>query len=246
MAIFTITTDELKNKPPNSTGKRLVALDAGVLNYIITLDDLTTLTEPPYEDPENDPLSKIRILSIFPENTGTFMFSGSPITVGMEITASELANGDLRYSGDSKDEIYSDVFTFLVADTGSETYANMPGLFQISVVPEKNLPPTVGDVEKNLGYGETLVFTTDMFINDTVPPYYDPEGDEPYQLRINTLPEEGELIFNNSPVSIGDIFNFSDIELGLFLYIPNTDIVDITTISFEFSVSDIGSGEFSN
>lgn len=246
MAIFSITTSEQQNNPPNSTGAVSIQLEEGEKIYIINIDDVTTKTNPPYEDPENDPLRSIKITSISSDNKGIWLYDGVEISVDDEIPADDIINGLFTYEGVDDIDEYSDMFTFHVSDTGSEQFADLTGTFQITLYPDRNLPPTVGDVHKDIGYGESLVFTSSMFIDDPIPPYDDPEGDAPYQLRIDSLPEEGLLIFDDDPVNIGDIFNFSEIDLGKLIYIPDTDIKDNQNIEFEFSVSDIGSGEFSN
>lgn len=246
MALFSITINEQTNKPPDQLGAVLKTISDGDTDYTITIQDVTTELVPPYRDPEDDPLMKIKILDINENNTGVFRLSGDPISVDQEILASEISTGEFIYTGSTEDSEYSDFIYFDAADTGSETFGGLSGLFQITVVPPVNLPPSIGDGEETINYGETLVFTKEMFVDNTHPSYTDPEGDAPYKLRIDSLPNLGLLIYENEPVEEGDEIEFTDIELGMFMYMPDLDATATEDVTFEFSISDVGSEEFSS
>lgn len=117
--------------------------------------------------------------------------------------------------------------------------------FTVTIDEYTNLPPTtVGDGSESTSYGSTLVYTRAMFTTNTVPPYADPEGDAALELKIITLPAEGELQYNAVAVSINDIIPFSDIDLGLFTYVPDNNNQNAYNTSFEFEIADAGSGIF--
>lgn len=244
MAIFSITINEKNNLPPNQLGAYTIQLDAGVLEHTITLDELTVLSSPPYSDPEGDPLNSIKIIDINPDNKGRFLRSGIEISVNTVIEKSEIIEGAFTYLGEFYDEEYSDYFFYDASDEGSLQFGGLKGFYQVNYRPLKNLPPIIGDGEETIDYGDSLVFTKAMFVDDTHPSYFDPEGDAPYRLRIDTLPLKGYIEFEGVPIVEGDEFSFVDIELGKLIY--NQDLSATTTqdIEFEFSVSDTGSQEF--
>lgn len=246
MAIFTITTREDINRPPNVLGVYSLEIDSQNLEYTFLIENLTDESTPPYSDPEGDPLESIKIVSIYSNNTGTFTLNGLPIEEDQVITNTDINNGLFKYEGVLKDNAYIDIIDYIASDTGSSQFSIVKGSIVVTVETTKNLPPTVGDVEKEINYGEALVFTTEMFINDAEPPYYDPEGDAPERLRIDSLPSTGLLIFDSEDVYAGQIINFSDIDEGKLMYLPDTDIKEEVIIEFAFSVSDSGSGEFSD
>jgi hypothetical protein len=122
----------------------------------------------------------------------------------------------------------------------------MAGNFNISVQQQQNLPPTVGDNAVSADYGVNKIITAAMLTTDTTPPYSDPEGDNPYQLRVNTLPSIGKLQLNGVDVTVNQIINFTDIENNLFVYVPDNSVTNSYNINFEFDISDDGSFQFSN
>ena len=230
--------------PPDQLGAVSRTISDGETNYVVTIQDVTTELDPPYRDPDNDPLLKIKILDINSNNTGVFRLSNTPINIGQEILASEISSGGFTYSGIIEESEYTDFFSFDAADTGSQTYGGLSGFFQITVTPDVNLPPTIGDGEETIDYGEALVFTKAMFIDDTHPSYFDPEGDAPYRLRIDSLPNLGILMFDNVPVEEGVEIPFTDIILGKLVYMPDLSATSTLDVTFEFSVSDVGSKEY--
>lgn len=120
--------------------------------------------------------------------------------------------------------------------------------FTINTESLVNFPPSVvGDYELNVTTEmESQILTSAMFTFETTPPYQDPENDPPFKLRIDTLPEEGTLIFDGQPVVIGQEILFSDIDLELLVYQVNQSLVENNTTSFTFSVSDTGSEQFTS
>jgi len=122
----------------------------------------------------------------------------------------------------------------------------MAGNFNISVQQQPNLPPTVGDNAVTATYGTNKIITAAMLTTDTTPPYTDPEGDNPYQLRVNTLPTTGKLQLDGVDVVVNQVINFTDIENNLFVYVPDNSVTNSYNINFEFDIADDGSFEFSS
>jgi hypothetical protein len=113
-----------------------------------------------------------------------------------------------------------------------------------SAIYENQPPDAVGDNTLATLNRADYVFTEADFTTGTTPVYHDPEGDAPLSLRINTLPVDGIIELNGTPVTPAQIVVFTDITPGsLLVFIPpNQDPANVTT--FDFSVSDVGSGEF--
>lgn len=248
MATFTIVTNSGINNPPYQTGTLYIEVDYNG-TYVFTKDDFTINTIPEYKDPEDDDLLKIKII-IGPSATlpnGSLLYKGSPAVIGTEILVADIINGDLTYAADPAFESsYTDIFFFDVADEGSEEYGGLQGAIKILTGEKVNLPPSeVGDGEETIEYGETLVFTPDMFTVDTLPPYSDPENDAAYLLKIVILPEEGSIKLSGIDVTAGQIIPFTSIANGELVYVSdNSNELSSNIQSFEFQIADEGSNQF--
>ena len=245
MATFTITTNQKVNTPPYQIGSLYKTINNSE-NYIFNEDDFLLNTIPIYKDAENDDILKIKILSIIDSNIGTLTLNNVPVNINDEILMSDIISGLLVYKSSILEEsIYTDIFTFDVADTGSEEYGKLEGIISISVNSKSNNPPSeVGDNEITIDYGEILIFTREMFTTNTTPPYSDPENDSAFLLKILSLPEKGALIYNENIVNIDDIIRFDDIDNGLFYYQSDNSIIQADEVDFNFSIADEGSGIF--
>ena len=105
-------------------------------------------------------------------------------------------------------------------------------------------PTTVGDGTETTAYGNTIVYTRAMFTTNTTPPYSDPEGDAALNLKVITLPTIGTLKLNTVDVTLNQIISFTDIDSGLFTYVPDATNQNAYTATFEFQIADAGSGIF--
>lgn len=125
-----------------------------------------------------------------------------------------------------------------------ELISNNIGLFTINNEAYVNQPPSqVGDYSMSVANRSTTVLTLAMFTTDTIPPYLDPEGDPALAVRIDTLPVNGVLKLSGINVTVGQIILVDDINDGYLTYdSPNQDALNTDT--FNFSVSDTGSGLF--
>jgi len=117
------------------------------------------------------------------------------------------------------------------------------GLFTINSAAYINQPPAiVGDYTLNVANRSTTVLTKAMFTTATTPAYQDPEGDVASHIRIDSLPVDGQLQLNGTPVGVGDIISIADIDANLLTYVsPNQDALD--SDQFNFSVNDAGTTE---
>lgn len=147
--------------------------------------------------------------------------------VGTLITDQPITFDFQTSDDDVLEQLFSNTATYTI------TYGNL-----------SNQPPSqVGDRQISILNDEERIFTRNDFTSLTAPPYLDPENDPASKLLILTLPDEGELIFNGLPVNINDEIMFTDIDLGLFKYIPD-DSINNYTVDFDFEISDTGSGQF--
>lgn len=105
------------NLPPDVVGDNAFVLNHGDTK-VFTVADFTTGTTPAYNDPEGDPASKIKILTL-PAN-GLLKFNGVNVLVNQEMTVAEIAAGYLVYEPNLLIETLQSLsFTFSVADSGS-------------------------------------------------------------------------------------------------------------------------------
>ncbi len=79
-----------------------------------------------------------------------------------------------------------------------------------------NSPPTVvGNNYANIPHKGIYTFSWSDFIEDTTPPYFDPEGDAPTHIKIISLFDKATLRLNGQFVSANTIIPKGDIENGL-------------------------------
>ena len=106
-------------------------------------------------------------------------------------------------------------------------------------------PSQVGNYSLNVNNRSVTILTAAMFTTATTPPYADPEGDLAQAIRIDSLPASGTLLYNNIPVTIGQIITVVDIAANLLKYVsPNQNL--LASASFNFSVRDTGSMLFTS
>jgi hypothetical protein len=153
--------------------------------------------------------------------------------------------------GESKDNSVLQLL-FTVTDTQSPSKRTIQTLFSLIPTGDINVkpiyvnnPPIVGDNRLSTKYTESIVLHRNIFVDDTDPRFSDPEGDQPYELKVLTLPSNGTLYLRSAPVAQDQILNFiSDIDTGDFVYTPDGTRTDIKNVNFEFAVSDTGSKTF--
>ena len=83
------------------------------------------------------------------------------------------------------------------------------------------------------------MLTTDLDI-----PYSDPEGDAADKLKIISLASFGTVKLSGSPVIVNQEIDFADIDSGLLTYLPTSIPGNGDSESFQFEISDTGSGNF--
>lgn len=247
MAFFNVTNTSYENLAPTVVGNITINITYATAQHIFTVADFTTLTTPVYSDPENDSAETVKIVTI--PTVGLLKLSSIDVSPNDEISVVDIAAGNLTYNidlGDTDSYIDSDM-TFNVADNGSFSYgAIVEGIVTISVGAEINLPPdNVGDNTINLDYNEFYTFTRANFTTETTPAYSDPEADAENNLKILSLPINGTIKIDGVVASVNNVVSFANIDLGKLTYVPNVSIITAQTITFGFSISDAGSGQYS-
>ena len=115
--ITTLNVAALANAGPTTVGDRTENINYGE-SLIFTTAMFTTLTTPPYADPEGDPAFTLKITGLPLE--GVIKFDGINVVVNQEILFSDIVLNKLVYTGIlSKFTSTSTSFTFEVADSGS-------------------------------------------------------------------------------------------------------------------------------
>lgn len=244
--LYTITNTGSTNARPSSIGSNSISVDYES-EYVFTVANFTTETTPPYEDPEGDALSYIKVFTL--PSKGELQVNGVAITAETIVSAGVIAAGNFKYVSENpgisfiKDDY---TFRFDCADVGSNTLSSLlSGVMSINVNAEVNLPPDViGDYTINGTYNNTIVFSSADFTTNTVPAYNDPEGDLPYKVKVLSLPLDGTLSFNGSPVFINQEILLSSVDSGYLTYTQNPAVKGSQILNFDFAVSDFGSKQF--
>ena len=230
------------NQPP-VIGNNTIILN-NRQNKIFNLIDFTSNTTPPYYDEENDVLDSIQIKELNLSPDTYLKLNGINVIINQIITVNQITNGLLTYITKDTDNSITSNFKWIGKDTGSLQYSNNMGTFSITNLAMRNLPPSeVGDYALTVTNRALTTLTTVMFTTGTTPLYADPEGDAAQAIRIDTLPNIGQLQYNGVAITAGQIITMAGIAAGLLKYkSPNQD-AQIPT-DFTFSVRDTGSMQF--
>lgn len=241
--IISITSGLKANGRPSTIGSNTLNIDHSA-THVFTVANFTSETTPAYVDPEGDSMSYIKIITL--PSSGELQLNGSPISINNLIQSGDISSGNFTYVSDSLNETAHNVsFQFDVADVGSETLSGLSsGIMNISIAVKANQPPSnVDDSTINSNNGLTIVFSSSDFTNG----YSDPEGDNPYSVKITSLPSTGELRLDGVAVILNQEILISEIEAGYLTFYPganpNTNAYQ-ETIGFE--ISDEGSKQFTS
>lgn len=118
-------------------------------------------------------------------------------------------------------------------------------LFNINVTAYDNQPPVIGDGSRSTNYGEPITLTRADFTTNTNPPYSDPEGDSPLNLKITSLPAFGILKLNGVAVTVNQEISFiNSIDAGHLTYTPDVNNTSAHDVNFNFQISDAGSNTY--
>jgi len=116
--VYVIAT-YVENKPPSRVGNNKVSIEVGE-DFVFTRASLTSQLVPPYEDPEGNPASRLRIDSL--PSVGTLTLSGSNCYQGQIINFSDIDLSLFRYKSNQVADSGLEGFSFSISDTGSEQF----------------------------------------------------------------------------------------------------------------------------
>jgi len=243
--LYTITNTGSTNARPSAIGANSISVDYEG-EHVFTVVNFTTETTPAYADPEGDAPSYIKVLTL--PSAGELQVDAVAITAGAIVSTGVISAGNFKYIADNPGvaPVAAYTFTFDIADAGSNTLSGLSdGVMSLSINAEVNSPPdSVGDNTVNGTYGTTTVFDAADFTTNTTPAYGDPEGDAAYKVKITSLPPSGTLSFNGSPVLVNQEILLSSVDAGYLVFNQDPSVKGSQTIDFDFSISDVGSEQF--
>lgn len=123
MGLFSIQFGAYVNQPPNVVGDYNAGSVANQATLTLTPGMFTTLTTPPYADPENDPAQAIRVDSL-PTNGATLTLDNVNVVSGQIITIADIAANKLKITGPNQTALANSSFNFSVRDTGSMQFTS--------------------------------------------------------------------------------------------------------------------------
>lgn len=195
-----------------------------------------------FSDIDEDSAGSILIKSL--PTKGVLSYDNQNISPNFSFNLDNLEK--FKYTRISK-SAYSDTFTYQITDNSNNKKLSNMATMTINVNAYTNQPPTIGNNELTIAFGQTKVYTVQDFTSNTTPAYSDPENDGPFKLKVTSLPATGELQLNSVAISANDEIFFTDIAKGLFTYVPDvSDTAGYSNDTFTFEISDLGSQTFSS
>lgn len=242
MGIITLNITAQAALGPTQSGWIKVSV-ANSSTHVFTVANFTTETTPAFV--ASGALSKVKVTST--PFVGSLALNSVVVLPNQEITETDITAGLLVYTADATvlTNYVDEKMRFLVADVVSNLYYHTPQTAAFSVDTSVNsAPDNVGNGSADVVLGVPYVFTRADLTTELVDPYNDPELDAASQLLIDALPFFGRLELNGVIQIVGGIVNFTDIDLGLFVYITESLPKEGENEEFSFKISDVGSGEF--
>lgn len=244
MATMTLEISTQFSRPPSQSGWLRIAMSYGA-SHTFTVNNFTTETTPEYV--ADGALSYIKVTAL--PGQGALLLNSVAVTVDQEISATDIDAGNLVYTSNTISTAgYNDSnMAFLVSDVVSGLYNSSAQqvIFNVGIDFSVNQQPTVvGDGSADVTLGSEFTLTRAMLTTDLDTPYSDPEGDAADKLKIISLASFGTVKLNGSPVIVNQEIDFADIDSGLLTYLPTSIPGNGDSESFQFEISDTGSGNF--
>ena len=209
-------------------------------DYIFKLSDFTT----DFTTYDSSSSEIIRILTL--PNVGIILFNNTVIPTNFEFNISDINKLTYKLTNTNSPIIQS--FTFQTSNNNINKYFSNMATFTLNINAHVNLPPSsVGDNSITIDNATTHTFTVADFTTNTTPAYSDPEGDSAENLKVLTLPVDGNLQFNNINVTINQIIPFlgtTSIASGALKYIASQSNQNQDIETFTYEISDTGSNTF--
>lgn len=122
MATVTINIAAYVNLAPSQVGNLTVPMNHAATKTFSQADFTTGLT-PPYQDPEGDAASKLKVLTL--PNSGTLKLNGVLVIVNQEIPFTSIASNLFTYLSDANTTTaINTFFTFAISDIGSGQFTS--------------------------------------------------------------------------------------------------------------------------
>lgn len=195
-----------------------------------------------FVDADGDFPCEVVILSLPDPLSGKLYYDGKLVEVGncFPVVKSNLLSF-LRL----KQGFINTSFNFKISDNNQNKQYSDMATVTINIGAYVNQAPSeVGDLSVVMAYAATKTFTTADFTTGLTPPYSDPEGDAPSKLKVLSLPATGLLKLNGVNVTVNQEIVFANISGGLLTYKGDDATTVEANTSFNFSISDAGSGLF--
>ena len=221
---------------PTVSGNSITITD----NYVFKNEDFTN----DFITSDNSVPNMVRIVTL--PTQGIIKFDDNPVTINFEFN---IINVDkLTYALTNEMSPVIESFEFQTSNNNKNTYFSNMATFTFNIDAYVNLPPTsVGDNSLTIDNASTYTFTVADFTSSTTPAYSDPEGDDAANLKVLTLPDDGNLQFNNIDVTLNQIIPFIgsvSITSGALKYIASQTNESSDVENFTFEISDSGSNIF--
>lgn len=123
MGLFSIQFDRYINQPPSEVGDYNAGTVANRASITITPAMVTSLTTPPYADPEGDSPQALRVDTLA-TNGAVLTYNNNPVTVGQIITITDMAANMFKIVGPNTQTLTGSSWNFSIRDTGSMQFTS--------------------------------------------------------------------------------------------------------------------------
>lgn len=197
-----------------------------------------------FSDFDGDAACEVVIRSLPDPTMGILRFNTTLVTVGFCFPVSQ--SDKLSFLRVSNQAINTS-FNFVISDNNQNKQYSKMATVTLNIGAYVNQQPSsVGDLSVTMAHASVKTFSTVDFTTGLTPPYSDPEGDAPSKLKILTLPASGFVKLNGVNVTVNQEIPFASITAGLMTYVSDGSVVTSISTSFDFSISDTGSGLFTS
>ena len=177
-----------------------------------------------FQDPDGDALMHVTVKTL--PDQGTLTLNNTPVTVGAVVPAAQLGQLVYKPVADANGDGYASL-QFTVNDGTADSAT--PNTLTFNVTAE-NDAPTAEDKALTLAEDGQHTFSADDF------GFQDADGDALVHVTVRTLPDQGTLTLNDTPVTVGAIVPAA--QLGQLVYKPVADASGDNYASLQFTVND--------
>lgn len=180
----------------------------------------------PYSDPDNNPLTQIRIESVSPN--GTLYSGATTLIAGSIVTLADLST--IVFFPTSN---YNGSTTFTWKGFDGLAYSTSPSTVTMTIAPI-NDAPSAGN--KSVSAVEDVIYA--FSASDFNSTYSDPEGNIFAGLRITSLETAGALKLNGVDIALNEVVSAADLASSLLTFTPALNANGNAYATFTFEVWD--------